>query len=212
LEATLSPDEMARAKRYRFGTDRRHFVVRRGLQRQILAQYFDCRPAELRFKYNPNGRPSVVAPDTARDFHFNISHSAGLAQLACGNSPLIGVDIEQLRTIEDADAIVARFCSDQERAQWQDIAAEDRELAFFDLWTRKEAVIKALGLGLSMELNRFTVSLNPDDPRLLNWTEHEHQKNRWDLYAIRPAPGFRASLAIGSEPESAEYQIQLFEH
>jgi 4'-phosphopantetheinyl transferase len=211
LQKELSADELERAGSYRFNSDRRRFVVRRSLQRRILAKYTDLCPSELCFEYNAHGRPSLVQPDGQSSVSFNASHSHELALIAVGRSPLIGIDIEQVRKIEDANSIVARFCSDEEQKRWVDIAGEDRELAFFDLWTRKEAFIKAIGRGLSMDLRHFTVSLDRDDPQLTHWPGNDCEVPNWTMCRIEAATGFGATLAVGDKPPNGAHLIRVFE-
>ena len=98
---------------------------------------------------------------------FNLAHSHELALYAFTRGREIGVDIEYLRALPDADQIADRFFSARENATLQALPASQRRQAFFNCWTRKEAYIKAIGKGLSQPLDQFEVSLAPGDPARL---------------------------------------------
>ncbi|MGH7193877.1 MAG: 4'-phosphopantetheinyl transferase family protein, partial [Candidatus Saccharimonadales bacterium] len=153
LNTLLADDELARSARYRFESDWRRSIVRRGALRSILAEYVGLAAADLRFAYGPQGKPSLAAPDA--EIYFNLSHSGELALVAVGQTPL-GVDLERWREVADADLVARRFFTPNEVAIQR--AALDGNRLFLQHWTRKEAIIKAVGKGLSMPLDTFDVS------------------------------------------------------
>lgn len=188
LKPLLADDELARAARYHFESDRRRSVVRRAALRSIVAGYVGLAPAELRFAYGPQGKPSLAASDAG--LHFNLSHSGELALVAVGQVPL-GVDLERLRQVADADLVARRFFTPNEVAIQR--AASDSNRVFLQHWTRKEAIIKAVGKGLSMPLDTFDVS----EPIVL--TRETGGEQTWHLRDLRPADGFLAAIAT-AEP------------
>lgn len=142
---TLSSDEQARAARYRFEVHRRRFVAARSRLRRLLAQYLGCEAVAVRFQYGPSGKPAVVA-DT--DLRFNISHSEDVALYAFARGREVGIDVERIRETAGWERIAERYFAPAERALLEDVPPELRAAAFFQLWTRKEAYLKARGEGL----------------------------------------------------------------
>ncbi len=193
----LSPDETARAQRFRFESDRNSFIIARGTLRELLGQYLTIPPGELRFSYSAFGRPSVADINTPEGFDFNISHSGGVALMAFSMGRQVGIDVENVRRDFGTAEIAERFFSVAERAALQQLPEEERHTAFFRCWTRKEAFIKALGEGLSHPLDQFDVSLDPDTPAALLATRPDATEvQRWELYDIQIPGDYVAALAL----------------
>lgn len=193
----LSPDEVARARRFRFDSDRNEFIVGRGTLRRLLGQYLSIPPNDLHFSYSAFGRPCVVGHKAAAALDFNISHSGGVALLAFAGGRQIGVDIEKVRQDFMTGEIVDRFFSIAERAALRELPDDQRHAAFFRCWTRKEAFIKALGEGLSHPLDQFDVSLDPNTPAALLATRPDaSEAQRWMLCDIEVPRDYAAALAF----------------
>lgn len=200
LSAWLSADERDRAERFHFDRDRNRFVVGRAATRAILARCLKTTAGEVRFTYGPQGKPSLVNVPGPLTLYFNLAHSQALALLAVARDREVGVDVEAVRRLLNADQIVERFFSRREVDVYRHIAEPDRPEAFFRCWTRKEAYLKALGTGLSTPLDAFDVSLMADDPRLLHVADHPEEVARWSMRELRPEPGYLAAIiAEGSD-------------
>ena len=196
LRDVLTPDEAARADRFHFAADHRHYIAARGCLRWLLGRYLGMHPAEIRFSYNEFGKPSLAAP-TKRELNFSLAHSGGLALYALTLKRQIGVDLEFIRQDFTGDEIAERFFSAGEVEGLDRIPAALRQQAFFNCWTRKEAFVKAIGAGLSAPLDQFEVSLAPNEPVALLETNWDHQEAaRWSLVAIDPGPGYVAAVAV----------------
>jgi 4'-phosphopantetheinyl transferase len=128
---------------------------------------------------------------------FNLSHSGRLGLVAVTHRREIGVDIEEMRSDLSIKMIAERFFSRREIAMLAALPQARRLEGFFNCWTRKEAFLKARGEGLGMPLNRFSVSLAPDDPALLlEMQACPTEVERWSLFGFQPAAGFVAALAV----------------
>src|SRR5688500_13073379 len=208
LEAHLSPDERARAARFRFPQHRTAFVAGRGVQREILARYTGLPPAALTYREGSHGKPELDGPPAASGIRFNVSNSGDLALYALTLRREIGVDLEQLKPMPDGVDIAKRFFSAPENEVFAALADEVRDLAFFLCWTRKEAYIKAVGEGLSMPLDRFDVTFAPGEPaRILRTRGNPAEAERWTMLALEPGPGYVGALAV----EGADWHPVLFD-
>ena len=194
LGQPLSANERERGRRFRFERDRRRFVTARGLLRRLLGRYLGLEPSRLRFGYGPRGKPFLAGEDELR---FNVSHSGGLALLAFAWDRELGVDVEEEREVEEAEAIARRYFSSWEERELRLLTEVERQAAFFRCWTRKEAFIKATGDGLSRPLDAFDVTLAPGEPaRLLRVEGEPEAAGRFWLEDVSPAPGFAGALAV----------------
>ena len=156
----LSPDERARAARFHFPVDRCRYTVARAALRLLLALHLDQPARALQFSYGPYGKPAL---DTAAgdNLHFNLTHSADLAVMAITGLGAVGVDVEVCRPVSDFRGLVARFFAAEEQVLLESLDDTAALQAFFLGWTRKEAVLKALGTGLSTDPQQVVVSCHP---------------------------------------------------
>jgi 4'-phosphopantetheinyl transferase len=196
LGRLLIDDETARAERFVFARDRRRFVVARGVLRELLGAYLGCPPGEVRFVYGPAGKPALAPPLAAAGLEFNVSHSGELALYAVGLHRPLGVDVEQVRELDELEALAERNFSSAERRALLALPPAERPAGFFACWTRKEAFIKALGEGLSHPLSAFTVSLVPGEPaRFVEIGGEAGAAERWTLTTIDVGAGYHAAVA-----------------
>jgi 4'-phosphopantetheinyl transferase len=199
--ATLTEDERVRAGRYRFERDHRRFVVRRGVLRDILARYLGGYPGALRFAEGPRGKPCLAGQCAPRALHFNLSDCDSLVLYAVRRGADVGVDVERVRELPDAEGIAERFFSPSERVALRRVSPSERPAAFFNCWTRKEAYIKATGDGLSCALDRFDVTLTPGEPpALLRIADSSDAADRWAVHHLEPAADYVGALAAKGAP------------
>ena len=197
LASFLSHDESQRAACFRFDTHRDRFIAARGILRSLLGHYLHSGPGKLQFEYGPNGKPTLAAPFAESGVTFNLAHSEDLALIAVTRLGPIGVDVEQIRPVSDVDELVARFFSPRETALFQTLPTSQKNAAFFNLWTRKEAWLKATGEGIAHSLNRVEVTFLPGEPaQLLGLPETPGLKVDWALRELTPATGFVAAVAL----------------
>jgi 4'-phosphopantetheinyl transferase len=192
LDALLAADERQRADRFYSPRDRRRFVVARGLLRVLLGEYLVLKPADIALAAGPLGKPHVVGESSLR---FNVAHSADLVLYVIAAGRDVGIDIEQERDGVEYDQLSQRFFALEEIAALQALLPAERRSAFFRCWSRKEAYLKALGLGLQVPLAKFAVTLA--GPAALVHTNHDRaQHDRWQLSDLAPAPGFAGAVAV----------------
>lgn len=195
--ALLSDAERQRASRFAFDRDRRRFIVARAWLRRLLSARLGVRPETVELVYGANGKPALAQRFADSDLRFNVSHSDDVAVYAFAARREIGVDVEAIRVIRDADDIAGRFFSRHENEAYLALGPRDKPLGFFNCWTRKEAFIKALGDGLYHPLDAFDVSLTPGEPaRILRVDDTPGADCGWSLDSFSPVSGFVAAVVI----------------
>jgi 4'-phosphopantetheinyl transferase len=205
IESTLSADEANRAARFHFKADKDRFIAAPGALRDILARYLTCGAGELTFSVNPYGKPIL----NDHKLEFNLSHSGDFALVAVAQERKVGVDVERIRQGISSHVIARQYFSKSEIAELQSLPLEQRESAFFTCWTRKEAYIKAQGIGLSLPLESFDVSLTPNEPAILRAVRPDPQEaNRWTLLSLDVDPNYAGALAV----EGAALDFRLFSY
>lgn len=177
---TLDDDERARANRFHFEKHRRHFVVGRGVLRQLLGRYLETRPEEVRFLYGPQGKPALDGEHRESSLRFNASHSGELAVYAFMLDCEVGIDVELIKDDFATEEIAERFFSAGEIKALSALPMPEKAAAFFETWTRKEAYIKAIGSGLSHPLDQFDVT---------------EEIPGWSILDLDAGTGYRAALA-----------------
>lgn len=197
LIALLAPDERDRARCFRFERDREAFIVARGTLRLVLSRYLGIAPEDLVFRYGDHGKPELAMDS---DVQFNLSHAGDVALIAVARSRQLGVDVEPIRALPDADRIVERFFSSREVAVYRSLPSPARPEAFFTCWTRKEAFIKALGDGLTHPLDAFDVTVCPEEPAALRWVRGVASPPPWHFEALSIDPGYAATVVVEGAP------------
>ncbi len=200
FEPFLTPDEKDRAERFHFCRLRRSFVITRGSLRCLLGRYLDINPGSIGLKYSANGKPGLAS---AGGINFNVTHSGDLAAFAFTRDCQIGIDLEQIRPVDEAQYIADCFFCPEEAAEIMSLPPHERQRAFFCCWTRKEAYIKATGDGLSTPLHQFRVTLQPKQPvRFIHLSEDRTAAKAWTLHDLCVAPNYAAALAYRDRPRS----------
>jgi len=201
LESTLSPDEKARADRFHFLKDRNHYIVGRGLLRELLGVYLQQSPARLEFSYAQYGKPFLSGTNASSGLSFNLAHSAGLVVYAVARERNLGIDIELIKPESAGEDIAKRYFSAREVSDLLTLPPEEKVEGFFHCWSRKEAYLKATGMGLQIPLDSFAVSLTPGQPaQFLGGVEP-----CWKIASYSPAEGYSAALVYDGAPSSIKY-------
>jgi len=192
----LSADEHVRAGKFLSPDDGALFARGRGILRLLLSRYIGIPPSEIAFNYSETGRPTICSSCCRLPFGFSVSHSRGRAVYAFSPGFPVGVDIEHTRNMA-FDAVAERFFSELEFHEYSALNAGIRKDAFFACWTRKEALIKAMGGSIMADMKKYAVSVSPlIPPTVLSVHGQKALANSWSLRDIAVDPGFRAALAV----------------
>lgn len=186
----LSEQERQRYRRFVYPRHRHQYLVSHALVRDVLSRYAPVSPEAWRFGTSPHGRPTILEPMEWRALKFNLSHTDGLSAVAVAWELAVGVDVEAVRMRADLRTLAERIFSAPEVEQLK--VYPDR---FFDLWTLKEAYVKATGFGLAIPLNRFSIVLSElERPRILFHASCPGRPEAWQ-FVLRRRKKYRMGLA-----------------
>jgi 4'-phosphopantetheinyl transferase len=188
--SALSSHESQRAAAFASATDRRRYVAAHAFMRAVLAHHTGIDARALCFTEGAAGKPALVPSQAGSLIQFNLSHSGDLALCGAAREQSLGVDVEVVRSLDDLPALLRSSFSADERRQFDALEPTLRHEAFFAAWTRKEAVIKALGTGLSTDPARIEVSIDPRRPPAVVAIDGSATAARgWSLWGARLSRG-----------------------
>ena len=195
----LSERELKRAARFRFDRHRRRFTVRRAQLRRLLASYLGIEPQAVRFRTGDREKP-YLAEDLTRDLaeplQFNLSDCEDVAFVGVKVGLELGVDAEIVRPMPDALSISRSFFARDEQEVLAAVPPVETDATFFRCWTRKEAYIKAIGEGLAVPLDSFTVSMKKHErTRFLSFAGLPGEEQHWTLEHLEPEPDIFVAVA-----------------
>jgi 4'-phosphopantetheinyl transferase len=194
----MNGEEQGRARRFAHDRDRHSFVAAHGGLRLLLAAMRDASPASVEFSADPFGKPRLVR---SGGVEFNMSHSGGIVLIGFARDMAVGVDVEARRPMSDRSQIVRRYFHPGEVADFADVPDDQAEDAFFRCWSRKEAVVKALGLGMSLDLHRYRVTCMPGAaPELLALEGEIAPHETWSIVDIDPGSNYVGAVAVRRRP------------
>jgi 4'-phosphopantetheinyl transferase len=192
----LSLDERTRAKQFHFERDRVKFVRGRAALRRLLGDYLEIAPGVVGFHYGEYGKPELDAGERCR-LRFNVTHSGDVVAIAVTGGPAVGIDVEQTRPLADLDSLARTCFSEHELMEFYELPVKTRLAAFYSGWTRKEALLKALGSGLHYPLTDFDVTLDVNRPAcLLRIHMDPAAAERWQLHAFQPTTDYAGAVAV----------------
>lgn len=201
--SVLSQMELDRASRFRLPVHERRYVAAHGCLRFVLASYLEVSPNAVEFDFGPRGKPELRSSNNPAGLRFNLAHSEDFAAIAIAAGCEVGVDVERIRPIPDAETLVNRFFSPNESKHFRRLPEGSREEAFFNLWTRKEAWLKATGEGIGHLLNQVEVSFTPGELAKLRKLPEDYAEGQpWSLRHVSPEPG--VVIAVAARCDSLE--------
>ncbi len=188
LETTLTETEYRRAQKFYFKKDRRLYTLAHGLLRLILGRITGIPPSRVPIEISRGGKPHIA---DRFPLDFNLSHSDGAVALALSTRGKVGIDIERIRPIHGIEDIIHAHFHTREVLQFHNLSSGETTNDFFRIWTQKEAVLKATGMGFSCPMNRFTVRKNGGDFNLSHGDIH----HRGTTFMFLPIPGYCGAAA-----------------
>jgi 4'-phosphopantetheinyl transferase len=208
FQRILAADELLRAEGFILWRDRRRFIVGRGLLRILLSRYLDVDPAELRFSYNPYGKPFLANESIDNTLAFSLSHSKNLVLYAVALNRKIGIDLEYIRFDFPWEEVARHFFFLQENAVLQDLPTDRKREVFFTEWTLKEAYSKAQGKGLKNFAQPFVVPMVAGESTLyLRLQAGERESSVWSFRHLAVGPGYAAALAV----QGIDWQLKCWQ-
>jgi len=194
LAEVVPPDEVERAGRFRTATLQKHFLRCRSALRRLLARYLGQDPADITFSYGRFGKP--VLP--GQTWHFNLSHSNNVALIAVSSQP-VGVDLEYIEEPHIAvEGLIELVCHPDEKAVLHALTPRERRIAFYKLWTQKEAYCKALGIGLQQTLSTLRFQGHASLPVSEVVDETRRDGDSYFVRYISSIPGYAACVCTPS--------------
>jgi 4'-phosphopantetheinyl transferase len=201
LEPCLDVRDRERAARFRFPEDRARFVLGRGLLRKCLGHYLQQTPETIELAYTDRGRPILPHDETVQ---FSISHTHDLVAVAVTAGARVGIDLEYVQPQLDLPELAKRICSDEELQTFQALASRETPAAFFRIWTRKEAYLKARGEGITEGLQEISVSLGSEETGSIKDTRDESAAQTWRLLTLPVPADYMGSLACDDADKRLE--------
>ena len=203
--ALLDEAERARAARFVFERDRFSYALAHALVRAELARLTGVVPQALRFEAGERGRPELIWPATQPRLRFNLSHTHGLCACAFALERDVGVDVEHADRRVEIDRLAPSVFSEHEITALDQLEQHARRTRFFQLWTLKEAYIKARGMGLALPLREITFQLDGRArPAIALSAAIDDDASRWWFDVRKLGDGHMLAAALAGVPRALD--------
>jgi 4'-phosphopantetheinyl transferase len=208
LSRMLHKEESSKAAKYFFEVDKRRFIIRHGILREILSLYLGMAPQAISYHYGPYGKPYLCPQPSADTIQFSVSHSQGLVLFAFTRGRRIGIDLEYLTDIPEIDDIAKRWFGPSEVELLSNLPPDARQKAFFMYWTQKEAYLKARGEGLGLLSEAINLPLLFPGQKQPWFLQHHQPVSGWVCEILTPNPRYVAALVV----EKIEYCLKWVQY
>jgi len=210
MDAVLSDEERTRRDRFVFPEDRRAFTAAHALLRTALSRYGARPPREWRFETTPHGKPFLAPAQAGHPpLTFNLSHTRTTVACAVATGADLGIDVEECGRPADGLGVAERYFTAAEQRLLAACPREDVDARFVELWTLKEAYIKAVGLGLRLPLDSFGFSFG-DAPGLA--FDGAGDSSQWQFWLAAFSPATRIAVAASAAPPVSRRRILWWQH
>ncbi len=204
---TLDANERERAGGYRFPDDRTRFITRRVLQRMILGAYLSVSPQQVKFRHAAGAKPQLYN-DNKTALEFNLSFSQNEALLAISKNTVLGVDLEQPQAGRALDLVAKENFTENEHELFHGKVGPEWLQVFYVLWTRKEAMLKAIGQGLSLSPLLLETTSDAAPVQLKGAAADFRSDTGWYATTFSTAGGAIASIVTeGKEPRLSFFRL-----
>jgi 4'-phosphopantetheinyl transferase len=196
-KALLAPKERIQQVRFHFERDQHRYLITRALVRVVLSKYCDIEPKDWVFNKGSHGKPVIGNNhSSAMGLFFNISHTNGVVIVGVSREPSLGVDVENLDRRKPSLGIAETFFASAEVEVLRELSDLDQQRRFYEYWTLKESYIKAVGLGLSIPLDKFSFSFPTTSTIRLALADNPEHADQWHFWQFQPASGYMAAVCI----------------
>lgn len=190
----LNEEEISKLDQYIFNSDKRRYIVSHGFLKEIIGKYLDINPHDISFKKSSLGKPCLEETLKPINFEFSLAHSGELAIYALTKRRKVGVDIEYIRRKIDYMKIALKFFTKREKDILDSLGKDQKKMAFFNCWTRKEAFIKAFNEKL-LDFQDFEVTIIPNNaPQIIDVQGYPMESKRWSMMSFSPAESYIGTL------------------
>ncbi len=198
FQKLLPPGDIKRVEDYYFLKDKQSFIIRRGILYLLLNRYLKIKPDNISLVYSETGKPFL--PDYA-NFYFNLSHSTDRAVFIFSDNP-VGIDIEYIRDMDNFDDMAKISFSVDEYKKISSLSGINKKKLFFDIWTKRESVLKANGAGFSLINELRLQSMPSGDPLVVDFC-----KTKWFIRTLFSVPDYAISYASTKNIEAEIFSI-----
>jgi 4'-phosphopantetheinyl transferase len=205
--------EREKSERFRLELLRTRHIKCHFLTRWLLGQYLGVDFYNQEFNRNEHGKPSLENERDSNSIYFNISNSENICVFAYTKDGDLGVDVEKIHDLPDMDRIVERFFSPAENEIFCSLPDHDKKTYFFKYWTRKEALLKAMGRGLSFPPDEVNVAFDKSDEtsEFFIKTNETNAEREWTLHDISVFDGFASALALDGKHPDCSKRLRYFQ-
>ena len=158
LQTFLSVEEKKRLERFSDLEFRKHFIQYRGVLHFLLSSIINTSPDDIKIQSGQQGKPKLNMDQHSHPISFNISHTEGICLIAMSKRSEVGIDVERVRPVKEMDRLANTYLSSEEYSDWQRKNEQERVLAFYSSWCAKEAILKAVGCGLTIHPGQLNIS------------------------------------------------------
>lgn len=207
LASLLSPEEIYDANTFIFEEELRRYQISHGLKRLVLSKYLNISPKAIHFETAQYGKPFISHLQNPLNIQFNLSHSHNLILMAITLRDTVGIDVEYYAKEFFEETLINTIFSPKEQLFFSSLTEEEeRKKAFYRCWTRKEAYLKAQGIGLISDLKSISVDLNefPSD-HWLSIPSNLKEKTAWKLFSLNLGRSYTVSLVATSHQKHLIY-------